>query len=108
MDDLFTWINDLAPALNTAPFRHVDCPRCGAWVAIVCYADWNDPTGRERAIAGLARATGLPTYFITVAGPDDFTPVVRALYPPGSAQIWTTEQFSTTLTQLAAQHPCPS
>lgn len=108
MEDLFTWINDLAPALNTAPFRHVDCSRCGAWVAIVCYADWNDPTGRERAIAGLARATALPTYFITVAGPDDFTPVVRTLYPPESAQLLTSQQFSATLAQLAERHACPT
>jgi hypothetical protein len=106
MDDLFTWVEDLAPTLNTVPFRHVDCPRCGAWVALMCYADWNDPTGRERAITGLARATNLPTYFITVAGPDDFTVIVRTVYPPGSEQMLTADQFATTLRHLAATHAC--
>ena len=106
MDDLFDWLNSLAPELNIVPFRHIDCPRCGAWVALVSYAGPDDPTGRTRAVAGLARATQLPTYLITVESPDNFTAVVYALHPPDSEPILTAEQFRTVLTLIGQGHNC--
>jgi hypothetical protein len=106
MEDLFGWLDRLAPELNIVPFRHIDCPRCGAWVALVSYAGPDDSTGRERVLAGLARATQLPTYLVTVQSTDDFTAVVHTLHPPESTPILTAEQFRIALTQLSEHHPC--
>jgi hypothetical protein len=106
MDDLFSWLDRLAPELNIVPFRHIDCPRCGAWIALVSYAGPDDTTGRERVLAGLARATQLPTYLITVESTDDFTAVIHTLHPPDSKPISTAEQFRIVLTQLSERHAC--
>jgi hypothetical protein len=106
MDDLFHWLDSLTPKLDSAPFRQIYCPRCGAWVALISYADPDDPMGRAQAIAGLARESGIPTYLITLASPDDFTIVVHTLHPPVSEPILTAEQFKNVLMQLAEQHDC--
>ena len=106
MEDLFDWLNDLAPDLEIVPFRHVDCPRCGAWVALVSYAGPEDTTGRARVITLLARVSTLPTFLVTVAGPDDFTVVVWRVPPLENEQIVTSAQFRAVLSQLTEHHAC--
>ena len=106
MEDLFDWLNDLAPELDIVPFRHVDCPRCGAWVALVSYAGPEDTTGRARVITLLARVSALPTFLVTVVGPDDFTVVVWRVPSVDDEQIVRSQQFKTMLTQLAEHHAC--